>query len=295
MNATRSMLTTAVPALLALGLSGGCAAESPTLAGGVGDAPDVSAASQPLAGADDDHPCGSATLVDVAAQNGNRLQLCRYPSGVEAFIESGPTERASAVKTLAPARPACALEVLLATTSEDVPVPRALLTGCSDASLSDAATSTRQIVDAPVLSWVPDTHAHEARANYCGASGASSFQASECFHCDPYDDCADWCITALWGWHDRNFGGWMGQEGNVAMETTAACTGQVRVRAFYAEDTGDAWETKIDKVLNAGTSSTYGLIYHSVAIFGQDYDFRLRAESFSGGGVHRHSGYFLDE
>ena len=87
----------------------------------------------------------------------------------------------------------------------------------------------------------------------------------------------------------------MGEEGNVAMETTAACTGQVRVRAYYAEDTGDAWETKVDKVINAGTSTTYGMIYHSVAIFGQDYDFRLRANSHANGGVHRHSGYFLDE
>jgi hypothetical protein len=195
---------------------------------------------------------------------------------------------------MAPTRGTSALEILLATTDTDVPVPRALLAGV-DRGLADTAAATRAIVDAPVVTWSGDVGAGAARTNYCGASGATSFAKNACFHCDPYDDCDDWCVTDLWGWHDRNLGGWMGEEGNVGMETTAACVGQVRVRAFYAEDSGDAWQTKIDKVIGAGTSTTYGLIYHSVAIFGQDYDIRLRAESKSGGGVHRHSGYFLDE
>jgi hypothetical protein len=270
-----------------------CAAEPPPLAGGAGEAP-VACAAAPLVGADDDHPCGAATVADVQVANGNRLQLCSFSPGVEAFVETGPTGRESAVKTMAPTRHTSALELLLATTDADVPVPRALLAG-ADAGLVDSATATRQIVDAPVVTWTGAIETGGARANYCGSAGASQFESTECFHCDPYDDCDDWCIKDLWGWHDRNFAGWMGDEGNVGIETTAACTGQVRVRAFYAEDAGDPWQTKIDKVINAGTSTTYGLIYHSVAIFGQDYDIRLRAESHSGGGVHRHSGYFLDE
>jgi hypothetical protein len=272
-----------------------CSAQSMPSPGGEGAQPPTERAETALAHADDDHPCGDATVADVTTTNGNRLQLCSMPNGVEAFIETGPTGRASAVRASAPARPACALELLLATTTDETPVPAALLSACRDSDLAATAAFTRRVVEGPVTTYVAQADTRTPRANYCGASGASSFSSSECFHCDPYDDCDDWCITDLWGWHDRNFAGWMGDEGNVAMETTAACTGQVRVRAYYAEDAGDAWETKVNKVINAGTSTTYGMIYHSVAIFGQDYDFRLRATSESSGGVHRHSGYFLDE
>jgi hypothetical protein len=270
---------------------GGCAADAVPV-GGDGAAP-VVAGERPLKGADDAHPCGAATVADVSALNGNRIQLCVIRPGVEAFVETGPTGRDSAVKAMAPTKHTSALEILLATTGDDVAVPRALLAG-AEKDIAETAVATRKIVDGPVTTWAGEVGS-VARTNYCGAAGATQFKNAECFHCDPYDDCDDWCITDLWGWHDRNFYGWMGDEGNVGIETTAACTGQVRVRAFYAEDAGDAWETEIDKTLNAGTSSTYGLIYHSVAIFGQDYDIRLRAESKSGGGVHRHSGYFLDE
>ncbi len=288
-----SSFLAALPLLL-----GACSAATP-LEGGQGAPPPSGEREGALLVADDDHPCGDVPVAaDVTVANGNRLQMCVLPSGVEAFIETGPIGRGSAVKTMAPARPACGLELLVAVTGDDVPVPRALVDACTDLGIADAALATRLVVDAPVITWLGDVAGgseRTPRANYCGSGGAASFQSNECFHCAPYDDCADWCVTALWGYHDRTLGGVMGEEGNVGIETTAACTGQVHVRAQYAEDTGDAWSTKVSKVLNAGTSSTYGLIYHSVAIFGQDYDIRLRAESFSGGGVHRHSGYFLDE
>jgi hypothetical protein len=291
MNASRLVLAglTSLPALLLAA----CSADS--LPGGEGPAPAETDSAESALAADADHPCGDASIADVTTTNGNRLQLCAFGPGLEAFFESGPTGRESAVRTLAPARPACALEILLATTAADTPVPAALVAACADSDLAASATFTRRVVDGPVATYVAQPDTRTPRANYCGSSGASSFSSNECYHCNPYDDCDDWCITDLWGWHDRNFYGWMGDEGNVAIETTAACTGQVRVRAYSAEDAGDAWEIKVNKVLNAGTSSTYGLIYHSAAIFGQDYDFRLRATSESGGGVHRHSGYFLDE
>jgi hypothetical protein len=299
MNATRQPLLSAGLSSVSLLLSvaflvSGCTADSAPEGGGTGEEPPAADDELPLVGADDDHPCGAATVADVRASNGNRLQLCSFSPGLEGFVETGPTGRDSAITTMAPERDTCALEILLATTSADVPVPRALLGGCADVSMVETATLTRTVVDGPVTTWIGD-FGPSPRGNFCGASGAAQFAASGCYECNPYDDCADWCITELWGWHDRNLSGWMGEEGNIGMEHTAACVGQVRARAYYAEDAGDGWQTKIDKIINPGTSSTYGLIYHSAAIFGQDYDIRLRATSHANGGVHRHSGYFLDE
>src|SRR5690349_12939044 len=93
-----------------------CSSEPLPPAGGPGVEPPTESLEAPLVGADDDHPCGAATLADVSTTNGNRLQLCAFSPGVEAFVETGPIGRASAVKTMAPTTHTSALEILPATT-----------------------------------------------------------------------------------------------------------------------------------------------------------------------------------
>ncbi len=261
--------------------------------GGVGEASLVpeSGLITELTGASSDRPCGGHTAANVALPNGNRLALCVLDGGREVFVEQGPIETAPSVDP-ALAAPACGLDLYLAHTTAETPVPESLVAACAPEKRAPSL-ATRQIVTSQVIQ--PFRPASNFTAYNCSAA-ASTF-ASLCLQCQPYDDCADWCVTARWGWHDRIMSGsaFLGEEGNVAIERNASCGGPTRVRAWEREDVGDSWGTpKVDFWLPSGQRSTTGIIHHSAVIFGQDYDFRLRADS-AAGASHQHSGYFLDE
>ncbi len=274
-------------------LAPACVAATEDVVGGTGEAPllDEDASVAGLPGASAERPCGERTVASVALADGNHLALCVLESGRELFVEHGPMYVAPAIDAAA-ANVACGLDLYLANTAADAPVPAALVAACP-AELRPASLAARSIVDAAVLE--PIAAPTTSVAYNCSA--ADSTFASLCYQCSPYDDCADWCVTARWGWHDRTMSGgsFLGEEGNVAMERNASCSGSTRVRAYEREDAGDSWGTpEIDFSLSSGRRSTTGIIHHSAAIFGQDYDFRLRADS-SSGAYHLHSGYFLDE
>lgn len=262
--------------------------------GGTGEAPvvDEPGLVAQLTGASAERPCGDRTAANVALPNGDRLALCVLGNGRELFIEQGALGTDGWIDPDA-ARPACGLELYLANTAADAPVPAALVDAC-EPERRPSALDSRPIVTTSVFHPVEPTAYSVA---YNCAAPTSTFASQYCYQCKPYDDCIDWCVSSRWGWHDRtmSFGNFLGEEGNVAMETNASCGGNTRVRAWEREDAGDAWGSPaIDFQLPSGRRSTTGIIHHSVAIFGQDYDFRLRADS-AAGASHQHSGYFLDE
>lgn len=251
-----------------------------------------------------DKPCGDGTVSTLRLDNG-QLSLCVLPSGVEAFVELTPDGRPSALDPLL-TRGRCAIDLFLALTTRDVAVPGRLLDACAakgqDTTALDLAG--RQVVKSAFVA-VPRSGVVQPRATSGVAALAATYSpgyctnpasfASACYQCNPYDDCFEWCVTTPWGWHARNLSAKLGQEGNVAMEKNVSCVGATRVRAWEREDVGDAWGSpEIDFMLAPNYRSTTGLIHHSVAVFGQDYDFRLRADS-NPGAWHLHSGYFLDE
>jgi hypothetical protein len=269
-------------------------AESEDVAGGAGSqelATDDGTIAR-LDGASAERPCGDRTVANVELPNGNRLALCVFADGHEAFLEQGPLGRAAFFDIKAK-RPSCGLDLFLAGTAADVQVPAALVGACATAHQA-TALAERTIIDTtvfqPIKAEVPT-----GRTNYCTVSDAT-FQSQRCFVCNPYDDCIDWCVKDHWGWHDRtmSFTNFLGEEGNYAIETNSSCNGITHVRQWEREDYDDAWGSPgIDYNLNSGQWNNTGYIFHS-GLFGQDYDFRLRADSASGA-YHQHSGYFFDE
>lgn len=246
-----------------------------------------------LAGATDERPCADHTVANVELPNGNRMAFCVFGDGHEMFHESGRLGHAAFFGPNT-ARPSCGLDLYLAGTPEEVPVPAALVNACPSEHRI-AALSARKIVDDAVFQPVKQLGSIP-RTNYCAVPD-TTFESERCFHCSPYDDCIDWCVRDHWGWHDRwmSASNMLGEEGNIAIETNSSCGGNTRVRQWERDDAGDAWGSPdADYNVASGHWANSGFIWHSVVIFGQDYDFRLRADSVSGA-YHQHSGYFLDE
>lgn len=263
-------------------------------AGGVGTEPldpsDGTIADLP--GASLERPCAERTVANVELPNGNRLALCVLGEGREAFVEHGPQGR-EAFFDLRGRKHTCGLDLFLRGTGADVPVPQALVDACPP-ELQAPGLAARRIVDEPVFQPIAKTPI--IAVNYCTVSDAT-FRSQRCFECAPYDDCVDWCVAEHWGAHQRTMTNpdFLGEEGNIAIETNSSCGGTTRVRQWEIEDEGDAWGTPdLDYNLGNGQWTNSGLIHHSVAIFGQDYEFRLRGDS-AAGAYHQHTGYFIDE
>lgn len=285
----------------AMVLSAACVDEDGD-AGGPGPAPRAEAEAAPAALAN--KPCGAWTVSTLRLDHDSQLSLCVLATGVEVFVEVGRDGTPSTVEPKLAQQGRCALDFFLAFTNRDVAVPGRLLDSCAAKGHGAADLGGRQVVRADFLDVPRSGVVGPRAASGVGALAATytpghcsnpATFASACYQCAPYDDCFDWCVTTPWGWHARNLSAKLGEEGNVAMEKNVSCVGATRVRGWEREDVGDAWgNPEIDFMLAPNYRSTTGIIHHSVAIFGQDYDFRLRADS-NPGAWHLHSGYFLDE
>lgn len=246
-----------------------------------------------LEGATEERPCADHTVANIELPNGNRMAFCVFGDGHELFNEAGRLDHAAWFGPSTP-RPACGLDLYLAGTAADVPVPAALVNACPSEHRF-AGLTTRTIVEGSVFQPIKPLGSID-RTNYCNVPD-TTFVSERCFTCNPYDDCMAWCVRDHWGWHDRwmSAGNFLGEEGNIAIETNSSCGGTTRVRQWERDDWDDAWGSPdLDYNVASGHWSNSGFIWHSVAIFGQDYDFRLRADSVAGA-YHQHSGYFLDE
>jgi hypothetical protein len=255
-----------------------------------------------LRGASAEKPCAENTIAHVRVPNGNTMSFCLLPQGKWIFIEAGFFDRQFYLEKIGIKRPQdippCALDLYMAVTTPKIPVPKELLDVCPSQYRKRDDYRSREVVKGKFLQDTSKDK-YEHHSHYCSATGADALVA-KCYHCNPYDDCSDWCVTAKWGWHKRmmssssDYDG-LGEEGNIAIELNASCGGSTRVRGWDRDDVGDAWgPPDYDFFLANGQSSINGFIYHSTVLFGQDYDFVLRADS-NPGAWHRHTGYFFDE
>src|SRR6185295_15110328 len=144
-------------------------------------------------------------------------------------------------------------------------VPAALVGACKTAQPGLAARTISEAgVFQPIKVEVPD-----GRYSYCNVPDAQ-FESERCFVCNPYDDCIDWCVKDHWGWHDRtmSFSNFLGEEGNIAIETNSSCHGTTHVRQWERDDVGDAWGSPdLDYNVASGYWQNTGMIFHSVWLF----------------------------
>lgn len=247
-----------------------------------------------------ERPCGEQTIAHVRLPNGNTMSFCLYGRGW-IFNEVSSVDREFYLDRMGIRRPQdvmCAVDLYMAVTKADVPLPVALLEACPIDHRKRNDYHSRRIVRHGVfqksLGDKPTQHSH-----FCAPSTGKAAFLAQCPKCDPFADCiVRGCFDPiLLGFHQHTMSNSdnLGEEGNIAMERNASCGGSTRVRGWGREDIGDPWGSpKIDFMLSNGSSSWTGFIWHSIGIFGQDYDFRMRGDSDANAG-HRHATYFEDE
>jgi len=232
-----------------------------------------------LASASEERPCGDNTVAILRDPSGADVVFCTAGDGVVAVGERGTREMPSVIA--AQGRP-CPRDLYRAL-APGQPVPAALDFPCREAVIEERA---------PVAA--EDTQ--RAAGGYCSASvGPANFKKD---HCDVVPNVFTpqhpggffYCIKdVLWGWHDRNLAGSLGEEGDGGNERVAACGGPIRFRAWWRWDVGDSWVASLDATVGAGGWWGWG-IYEMDG--GEDIDVRFRVDSL--GGTHRHTGIFED-
>lgn len=257
----------------------------------------------PLAGATADAPCGEHTTAVVEHESGSTLTFCVLDeAGVVAIGESRPIGTPSLLAEIGYNDSAMCPADVLRWAAPDREVPAELEAACDPleqrlrTTIAEDGTVQTHDVDAPNdLQSV--LHPDALATNYCGSNGATLFNNERCsftkswWQADPLAN-SMWCINTFWGWHDRSLYGTRGDEGNLGNDTVAVCNGNVRFRAWWRWDVGDAWIGSLDGIYGHGTLNIWQIEYH----YGwEDIDIRFRVESSDGVGVHRHTGRFKDD
>jgi hypothetical protein len=268
-----------------------------------------------LPGATVQMPCGERTIAHVQLPNRNSMSFCLYNRGLRRgfwiFNEVASDDREFYLDKIAIRRPhdlKCAVDLFMAVTEADVPLPKALLEACPVEHRKRDDYNKRRIVRGGVFQETlgPTHHSHFCPA----ATGKAAFLLQVCSQlaagCAPDETCKVLCADVipsvglapadLWGSHQHTMSNPvnLGEEGNIAMEKNASCGGSTRVRAWARDDVGDPWGfPQIDFMLANGTSSWTGLIFHGT-FFEPNFDFRMRGDSLPGA-THRHGTVFVDE
>jgi hypothetical protein len=244
-------------------------------------APPVGDETEALAAATQERPCGAKTIAVLRDHRGADVVFCSAGPGVVAVGERGNREMPTVIGAQGRVCPGDLYRAL----APGKPVPREIDFPCVEKAIERPDGE-------PVL--IEDTQ--RAAGDYCSASvGPSNFKND---HCDVvpdaftpgYDGGFFYCIKdVLWGWHDRNLAGSLGDEGDGGNERVAACGGPIRFRAWWRWDVGDSWVASLDTTVGAGGWYAWG-IYEFDG--GEDIDVRFRVDSL--GGTHRHTGIFED-
>jgi hypothetical protein len=254
----------------------------------------------PLVGATADTPCGEHTIEVVRHESGSTLTFCVLDEdGVVAIGESRPMGTPSLLEEIGYHESAMCPADVLRWVAPDEDVPEELEVACDPTELrvnasldADGSVETREVGMLDELASEIDP----AAVDYCANNGASLFDTNRCtslrtwYWADPLDR-SMWCITDLWGWHDRSLYGTRGDEGNYGGDTIAVCSGSVRFRAWWRWDVGDAWIGSLDSNYGTGALTSWAISYTGGL---EDIDIRFRVES-TGTGVHRHAGSFEDD
>lgn len=253
----------------------------------------------PLVGATADMPCGDHTTKVVRHESGSTLTFCVLDEdGVVAIGESRPIGTPSLLADIGYHESAMCPADVLRLVAPDEDVPDELEVACDPTQLrtharlnDDGSVEAHEVGMADELTSPLDP----AAVNYCANNGASLFDTYEC------EDMRDWywgnplahsiwCVTSLWGWHDRSMYGTRGDEGNVGADVVAVCSGSARFRAWWRWDVGDAWIGSLDGTYANGSLNSWEIAYIGGL---EDIDIRFRVDS-TGTGVHRHTGRFTD-
>lgn len=277
---------------------------SPNIGSAVDDSAngnDLSGEAIPLANVRQDLPCGDDTVAVLKSDTGSQVVFCAHEAGAMSVGEISMTGReilrdigyeprkttpADLFRMLAPQSP---LPERLVAVSDPASAPSNKPRAVEYIEIEDPIMPSSDGLGQPVK---PLNHNYD---HYCGPSGRTNFKNEWCGYVSNtwcQGNCAaEWCIDIFWGWHDRSMTGTIGEEGDLGREWVAACNGNVRFRAFFRWDAGDAWATKVDVIINPG-----GLVSWSSGCTNasEDCDVRFRSESADGVGVHRHTGHFSD-
>jgi hypothetical protein len=260
-----------------------------------------SSADIPLANVNQDLPCGDDTVAVLKSDAGSQVVFCAHDQGAMSVGEISMTGReilrdigyeprntapADLYRMLAPGR---AVPERLLAVSDPASPPSKQGRAVEYIEIADPILPSMDGLGQPVK---PLNHNYD---HFCGPNGRTNFKNERCGYVSNVwcqGNCeAEWCIDIFWGWHDRSMTGTIGEEGDYGREWVAACNGNVRFRAFFRWDVGDAWATKVDVIINPG-----GLVSWSSSCIdaSEDCDVRFRSESADGVGVHRHTGHFSD-
>lgn len=253
-----------------------------------------------LVGATADKPCGERTSKVVQHESGSTLTFCVLDEdGVVAIGESRAIGTPSVLDELGYREASMCPADVLRVVAPDEEVPEELELACDPTELrmnarlnADGSVETNEVGTADELTAANDPVASSA---YCAADGASVFDDLQCdkvrgwYYANPIAN-SMWCITSLWGWHDRSLYGTRGDEGNAGTDIVAVCSGSARFRAWWRWDVGDAWIGSLDEIYGSGSLKSWDISYIGGL---EDIDIRFRVES-TGTGVHRHTGRFAD-
>jgi hypothetical protein len=242
--------------------------------------------------------CGEATVASTRAANGNRIVYC-VVDGVEVVGEMTPIGRRSAVEDMGLEIDdrGCALDLFLATTTDDIEVPAALIDSCVARIGAPLADLGRRVVNRPVFAANPDDDAGAGPvpvANYCGSTGPSQFFADQC--APLYNSNAPrytvWCQSGASTSHQKTLGIQMGGDGNMAIGRVASCNGTTRWEALRRSNNWEPWAAAVVVDVPSGWWwNTW--MSHNPWVFDPGSDFRFRGNSL-GSAWHRYAGRFED-
>ncbi len=244
--------------------------------------------------------CGADTAASIVGADGSRLTFCTS-NGREIVSE----ETSDGVPSILPKRTsmnreahrgdACALDLFLAHSGPDVPVPTALKASCElrRGHLVDvgarklsavAVLQPERVLLGEVTSKTSRLFvAEDEGSKYCNkATGSAAFTTDFCTaQCVGSNPCLQACTPV-------NFASSVRQcaEVNDVTEDIVSCSGFTRVFVDVRDGSSDPFTTKLDRFV--GANRHLSLDVFELGSWGQDSDIRVRASSLPGAG-HKHA------
>ncbi len=254
--------------------------------------------------------CGANTAASIATADGHRLTFCVSDHGREIIAEETSDGTRSVLPRRVPgsapgiARRAdeCALDVFLAHSASDVPVPVALKASCELRRGHVVDVGSRKLSVDAVLSAMPQVEGLTTKterlfvsedgdgAKYCNvATGSAAFVTDFCSSlCTsfPGSPCSQACTPV-------NFTSSVRQcaETNIVDEDIVSCSGFTRVLVDVRDSSSDPFSNRLDRFL--GPNRHMFIDVFELGFFGQDSDIRVRATSLPGAG-HKHAFECID-
>lgn len=248
--------------------------------------------------------CGADTAASVLDADGRRLTFCVADGGREIIAEESadgmisvlPRRHPDSTTSVAQRREACALDVFLAHSPADTPVPVALKASCESRrghvvdvgarKLSAAAVlqPARNVAGLKPMTDMVSVDVNSNGTKYCNTvTGPSAFVLDFCMPlCTTFGlPCVQACTPRFWSSSLRQCA-----ETNIVLEHIVSCTGWTRVLVDARDGSGDPWSNKLDTWVGPNRHVEIFALEHGD--FGQDSDIRVRGSS-EAGATHMHA------